>query len=109
MNKKSYISEYKDTIKWKRPKPKEQIYLFFRNITDKDIKDADISELQNMLKICEKSLKFLQSETNQNSGDENFGGPASQWGFKYHNDIQVCKRQIDIIKVKIKELKQKTK
>ena len=109
MNKKSFVPNYKDTNKWKRQKSKEQICLFFCDITDKDIKNADISELQNMLKFCERSLKFLQSETNQISSDENFGGPASQWGFKHHNNIQICKRQIGIIKEQIKKLSQKQK
>ena len=103
MNKKSYIPKYKDAIKWKRPKSQEQVGLFPLDITDEDIKNADISKLKSLLKICEQNLKSLQNEHCPQPSDENFGGPASQWGVKHHNDIQVCKRQIDVIKTKIKE------
>ena len=33
MNKKSYIPEYKDAIKWKRPKAQKKIKKNLRNVT----------------------------------------------------------------------------
>ncbi len=109
MNKKSYILEHKDAIKWKRPKPLKRLNLIASDLTDDDIKNASLPELKKFLKICEQHFKSLQSEHCSELNDENFGGPSSQWGFKHHNDIQVCKRQIDIIKTKIKELNGKEK
>ena len=103
MNKKSYIPEYKDAIKWKRPKAQKKVNLITSDITDEDIKNASLAELKDYLEILETQLQSLQSKKNSESNDEKFGGVSSQFGFRYHNEIQVCKRQIDIIKTKIKE------
>ncbi len=104
MNKKSYIPKYEEAIKWSRSKAQKKVNLIAYDITDEDIQNASLSELKDYLKIFEKQLKSLQNGKNSEPNDEKFGGVSSQWGLKHHNEIQVCKRQIDIIKIKIKEL-----
>ena len=102
--KKSFIPKYKNTIKWKRPKPQGKIDYFISDIIDEDIKKTDLNELQRLLKFYEQRLESLQKEQCPQPNDETFGGPASQWGIKHNNDIQIYKRQIDMLKIRIKEL-----
>ncbi|MBR1544581.1 MAG: hypothetical protein IJ638_01395 [Alphaproteobacteria bacterium] len=104
MKKKSYIPTYQEAIKWNRPKPKETIDWFKGEIKDDIINNASILELQNLLKVCEDYLSFLKKQKNPYLIDENFGGTASQLGYKHHSDIQTCEKQIDVISVRIKSI-----
>ena len=108
MKQKTYIPVFKEVSKWKRPKPSEKLDWFVSDITENDIKKANLTDLENLLKVYKNNLDILENKKNPYVDKKGiFGGPAYQWSSKHYDNIQNCKRQIDIIQVKIKELKAK--